>query len=65
MSKIFTHQEQELEQRRQKVLAVARHCITILKQEFGAKKVILFGSILVKIKQAIAIFDEWLDEQQI
>lgn len=44
MSKMF-NQAQELEQRRQKALAVARHCITLLKQEFGAKKVILFGSL--------------------
>ncbi|MEM8781187.1 MAG: nucleotidyltransferase domain-containing protein, partial [Cyanobacteria bacterium P01_G01_bin.49] len=41
----INHQKPELEQRRQKALAVARHCITILEQEFGAKEVILYGSL--------------------
>jgi len=45
MSKIVTHQEQNLEQRRQEALAVAQQCIKILEQEFGAEKVILFGSL--------------------
>jgi predicted nucleotidyltransferase len=34
-----------LEQRRQQALKTAEECINILKQEFGAKEVILFGSL--------------------
>lgn len=46
MSKIVTYQEQELEQRRQEALTVAQRCIQLLKQEFGATEVILFGSLV-------------------
>jgi len=45
MSKIVTADRQSLEQRRQEALAVAQQCQKILKQEFGAKEVILFGSL--------------------
>lgn len=46
MGKIVTHQEQELEQRRQEALTIAKRCIQLLKQEFGATEVILFGSLV-------------------
>jgi predicted nucleotidyltransferase len=45
MTKIVTHQEQILEQRRQEALAVAQQCIQLLQQDFRAKEVILFGSL--------------------
>ncbi len=45
MTKIVTDDKQSLEQRRQEALAVAQQCIKILKQEFGAAEVILFGSL--------------------
>ena len=44
-NKIITEEKQSLEQRRQEALAVAQQCIEILKQQFGAIEVILFGSL--------------------
>ncbi len=44
-NKIITEEKQTLEQRRQEAIAVAQQCIEILKQEFGAIEVILFGSL--------------------
>jgi predicted nucleotidyltransferase len=36
----------EMRQRQQQGLAVARECARILKEQFGAKRVVLFGSLL-------------------
>lgn len=42
---MVTHQEELLEQRKQKALTVAQQCINLLKQDFKATEVILFGSL--------------------
>lgn len=36
----------EMRQRQQQGLAVARECARILKEQFGAKRIVLFGSLL-------------------
>lgn len=36
----------EMRQRQQQGLAVARECARLLKEEFGAQRVVLFGSML-------------------
>jgi predicted nucleotidyltransferase len=42
---MLTHQDELLEQRKKKALTVAQQCINLLKQDFKATEVILFGSL--------------------
>ena len=44
-SNLLINDSQILEQRRQQALKIAQQCINILKQDFGATEVILFGSL--------------------
>ena len=44
-STLLITDSQILEQRRQQALKVAQQCINLLKQDFGATEVILFGSL--------------------
>lgn len=37
---------EEMRQRQQKGQEIARHCARVLKEQFGARRVVLFGSLL-------------------